>query len=201
MYKGLDLSIIQSAANFPAIKQSGIDFVICRGYVGNNALDADYNNFVNYAGAAGLAVGTYHFVFPLPGNGTRTPDWQAHTHFNSCKTPLACIDVEWPTSDQWQKWGCSAKQINDWCLSYLEIYSGLAGRKPLVYTYPNFAQTVGFTDDWAQYGLWIASYQPTPFIPKPWTDWVIWQTTGGGGHLPNGAPVDTDVCNDLSIFQ
>jgi lysozyme len=202
LIKGLDVSIVQNAMDFTAVKNTGIQFVILRCYVGNNGLDADYNKYVQEATDAGLYVGSYNFPFPLPGTGTRTPQWQAETHFAATKTSVVACDAEWPTSDQWAKWGCSASQINDWFLAYLERYAQLAGKNPLVYTYPNFAETVNFSPEWGNYDLWIASYQATPYIPKPWINkgWRLWQTTGGGGKLPNGAPVDTDVARDLSLW-
>jgi lysozyme len=203
LIKGLDVSIVQGNVDFNAIKAAGIQFVMLRCYVGNSGGDADYAKYLQEATAAGLYVGSYNFPFPLPGTGNRTPQWQAETHFNATKTQVAACDAEWPTSDTWAKWGCSAQQINDWFLAYLDRYTQLAGKAPLVYTYPNFAQTVNFSSDWGNYDLWIASYQATPYIPKPWINkgWRMWQVTGGGGQLPgSGVPVDTDCVKDLSLF-
>jgi lysozyme len=205
LIKGLDVSIIQGNIDFNAIKAAGMQFVMLRCYIGNNGIDPDYAKYLQEANNAGLHVGSYNFPFPLPGTGTRTPQWQAETHFKATKTQVAACDAEWPTADLWPKWGCSAQQINDWFLTYLERYTQLAGKSPLVYTYPNFVQTVNFSPEWGNYDLWIASYQANaPYIPKPWINkgWKMWQTTGGGGHLPgSGVPVDTDVCPDLSLWD
>ena len=42
-------------------------------------------------------------------------------------------------------------------------------------------------------------------IPAPFTDWVLWQNSGGTGpnatHLSNGAAVDTNKAKDLSLWQ
>src|SRR5208283_4461391 len=104
------------------------------------------------------------------------------------------------------KWGCSAAQICQWVTEYLQAYESLSGIRPVVYTYPNFAQCIKLPTSFAQtYQLWIASYESTPTIPAPWTDWVIWQNTGGtgsnAGHLPSGVPVDTDLAKDLSLWN
>jgi lysozyme len=203
LIKGLDVSVVQGNIDFNAVKATGIQFVMLRCYVGNSGLDIDYAKYLQQATAAGLYVGSYNFPFPLPGAGNRTPQWQAETHFAATKTSVAACDAEWPMSPDWAKWGCSAQQINDWFLAYLERYTQLAGKGPLVYTYPNFAQTVNFSPEWGNYDLWIASYgTTTPFIPKPWINkgWRMWQTSGGGGRLPNGAPVDTDAVKDLSLW-
>jgi lysozyme len=199
--RGVDISVIQGTVDFNALAASGVQFVVIRCGVGNGGIDIDYTTNVAKATAAGLKVMAYHFVYPLPtttAQPLRDPVKQAQYHFNAAQGQLAACDLEWPTQADWAKWGCTASQINQWALTYLAEYSRLSGQPMIVYTYPNFAQTVGLTSDFAQYPLWIASYEPTPAIPHPWTDWVLWQTTGGGGHLPNGAPVDTDLAKDLS---
>jgi hypothetical protein len=86
-------------------------------------------------------------------------------------------------------------------IAYFTEYTSLDnGRKPLLYTYPYWAQAVNFDPSFTQYPLWIASYQTTPYIPTPWTTFSLWRNTGGGGKLPNGAPVDTDLAVDLSLW-
>lgn len=202
--RGLDISIVQGNVDFQAVAASGIQFIVARCGVGNGGIDVDYKKNIAAAKAAGLYVMAYHFIYPLPplaSQPMRDPVKQAQYHFNACGGELAAIDCEWPAPQDFAKWGCSPAQLNEWMLTYLQTYTQLDnGRKPLVYTYPYWAAAVKFDDQFAQYPLWIASYQATPSIPHPWTDYVMWQTTGGGGHLPNGAPVDTDVTKDLSLW-
>ena len=48
-------------------------------------------------------------------------------------------------------------------ITYFQEYTRLDnGRKPLIYTYPNWAQTIRLNPSLAQYPLWIASYENTP---------------------------------------
>jgi len=203
--KGVDISVIQGNVDFAAIKASGVDFVVCRAGVGNGGIDIDYAKNVANATAAGLKVMAYHFIYPLPPNPAqplRDPVKQAGYHFNAVQGQLAAIDCEWPAPQDFGKWGCTPAQINQWMIAYFTEYTRLDnGRKPLIYTYPYWSDAVKFDPFFAQFPLWIASYQATPFIPHPWTDWTMWQTTAGGGHLPNGAPVDTDVIKDLSLWD
>jgi hypothetical protein len=78
----------------------------------------------------------------------------------------------------------------------------LSGTRPVVYTYPYFAHAINLPASFGQkYKLWIASYQATPAVPAPWTDWVLWQDSGGTQKLPNGVPVDTDKAKDLSLWD
>ena len=207
MYKGYDISSVQNLltqAQWNAIAASGITFIVAKCGNGNDPIDPHFSQNIAGAKAAGLHVACYHFVYPLPpktGDPSRSPQAQAQMHFNAAQGVLAAMDIEWPVVQDWSKWDCTAAQINQWGLDYLAAYSELSGQTMMIYTFPNFAQTVGFTAEYAQYPLWIASYEPTPTIPAPWTNWVMWQTAGGtGGHLPNGAPVDTDVVMDLSLW-
>jgi GH25 family lysozyme M1 (1,4-beta-N-acetylmuramidase) len=210
LIKGIDVSTIQGKIDFRAVAATGVQFVICRCGVGNGGIDNLYRQNIANAKAAGLKVMAYHFIYPLPplaSQPLRDPKAQAQMHVNAAGGELAACDLEWPAPQDWAKWNCTAAQIVQWSIDYLEAYERLSGIRPIVYTYPYFAQAIKLPDWFGQkYKLWIASYQAgTPFIPKPWTDWVIWQNSGGTGpsaeHLPNGAPVDGDRAKDLSLWD
>jgi lysozyme len=204
LIKGYDVSQIQGTINFPAIKASGAQFVICRCVVGNNGVDANYTKNIAGAKAAGLYTGAYNFLFPLPttpAQPLRDPTKQAQYHFTTAQDTLAFADLEWPVVADWGTWGCSANQIVDWTLTYLQAYQTLSGMSPIIYTYPDFMQTIGNSASFAQYRLWIASYEATPTIPSPWNDWVMWQSSGGNETLPNSAvKVDVDYVKDLTLW-
>ena len=209
LIKGIDISTIQGNVDFAAVAATGVQFVICRCGVGNGGKDSLYDTNVAKATAAGLKVAAYHFVYPLPPNPTqplRDPVQQAQLHAgwagSTSTVPVVCCDLEWPVPQDWAKWGCSAAQIVQWTITYLEAYEAATGVRPVVYTYPNFAQSIHLPPDFGQkYLLWIASYTSSPAIPAPWTDWVMWQNSGGTQHLPNGVAVDTDYAKDLSLWD
>lgn len=206
LIKGIDISTIQGNVDFNAVAATGVKFVICRCGVGNNGVDNLYKQNIANAKVAGLKVMAYHFVFPLPPSPSqplRDPKAQAKMHADAAAGELAACDLEWPEQPDWAKWGCSAQQITQWVADYLEAYEELTGIRPLIYTYPNFAKSLNLPAWFAQkYKLWIASYQSgAPFIPQPWTDWVLWQDSGGTQHLPDGKPVDTDKARDLSLWD
>jgi lysozyme len=207
LIKGYDISVIQGIVDFKKVAESGIKFVVCRCGVGNGGIDKLYKQNIANAKAAGLKVMAYHFVYPLPplaSQPLRDPRAQAQMHVNAAGGELAACDLEWPPPEEWAKWGCSAAQIVQWGIAYLEAYEQLSGIRPIVYTYPYFAKAVNLPDWFGQkYKLWIASYQTgKPFIPKSWTDWVMWQYSGGTGpeaqYLPGGVPVDGDRMKDLA---
>lgn len=204
LIKGIDVSAIQGNVDWQSVVNAGYQFTICRAGVGNGGIDACYHKNMAGAKAAGLKTMAYNFIYPLPtiiSQPLRDPVKQAQYHFNAVGGDLAAMDFEWPVPQDWNKWGVNATFINDWALTYLQEYERLSGQKMVVYTYPYFAQALKLPADFAQYPLWIASYTTNPTIPHPWTDWVLWQNSGGTQHLPNGVPVDGDYAKDLSLWN
>lgn len=209
MYKGYDISSIQgSNIDFNAMVTDGISFIIHRCYVGNGYKDPMYDGNIAKAKAAGLKVACYHFVYPLPtipSQPTRDPKVQAKMHAASAgDVPVVFCDLEWPSQQDWAtKWNCTAAQIVQWTIDYLEEYENLTGIRPIVYTYPSFASAIKLPADFAQkYKLWIASYTTAPVSVAPWgADWTLWQSSGGSQKLPNGVAVDIDYAKDLSLWD
>jgi len=203
--KGIDISTIQGSVDFASLINIGISFVICRCGVGNGGKDPLYDQNISRAKAAGLKVMCYHFIYPLPplaSQPLRDPVKQAQLHASWANGELACCDLEWPATQDWSKWGCTAEQIVSWTITYLEAYEAATGIRPVVYTYPYFANALNLPPEFGQkYKLWIASYTNPPTVPAPWTDWALCQNSGGTWKLPNGVPCDTDIAKDLSIWD
>jgi lysozyme len=203
--KGIDASALQGVIDWSSVATAGYQFVILRAGVGNSGIDTYYPANVAKANAAGLKVAAYNFVFPLPplaSQPLRDPVKQAQFHFQGVKNlvSVVCCDWEWPVPADWKKWGVNAQFIIDWTLTYLQEYERLSGQKPVIYTYPDFANHLNPPAQFAQYKLWIASYETNPTIPHPWQDYVLWQNSDHG-HLPNGVEVDTDLAKDLSLWD
>jgi lysozyme len=213
MIQGYDLSDIQgelTSAHWEAIAASGIKFVYLRAGNGNDSPDLSFDAYVAGARAAGLVVGAYNFLYPLPTDTIhhgRDPVEQAQLHFGICmglggqsgELPPAA-DLEWPLPQDWAKWDVDAEFIVDWTGLYLEKVESLWGRKPIIYTFPWMANELregeSVTPALGQYDLWLASYGISPVIPLPWNSFAMRQTSGGGAKLPNGCPVDTDECTE-----
>lgn len=215
MIVGYDISAVQgpiSPSDWEAMAKAGVRFVYLRCGVGNDGPDGRWAANVAGASAAGIAVGAYHFAYPIP---HCDPALQAQSHLAACSAwgskagelPPA-LDLEWPTQvadsprNAWPYWGCSPDQIRAWALTYLDVAAGLYGTTPLLYTYPDFwHQIAGATEPrFAHYPLWLAQYANQPHPLGPWAGWTVWQQSGGGGRLPSGAPVDVDAIADEATF-
>lgn len=213
MLRGLDVSWAQGtldAKAWASIAEMGCRFAIIKVAEGvDSRPDVQCVNNVKLAREAGLVVGGYGLVHPLP---TTDPVAQAVLHqalVVDCglgqvgDLPFSC-DLELPEPDQWAAKGCSGSQILAWSSRYLEKTSALQGAVPMLYTYPDFwKEAVGALDpSFARYPLWMASYGkpawPTgggPLVLRPWTMWAFWQFSGGSMKLPDGRTCDFDVYN------
>lgn len=219
MIAGCDVSAIQNT-NYPnkiiPWDRTSYKFVYVRHGVGNDSPDRFSISNVKSAQDAGLKVGAYHFLYPLP---HIDPVEQAKEHAilvcnggGHYELATAC-DFEWPTD--LPKWGVSPSGALQWLRTYVESYSEITRRAPLIYTFPYFWRNLiqGQMSVWpAAYRLWAADY-PTQFahsVPNdlakpehdwsPWNDWAVWQHSGGGMWLPDCVPVDGNVVRDLQVL-
>lgn len=225
LIRGVDVSAFQGVVPWGMLAHLGFRFGLLRCSIGNeNREDVKFDANVKAAREAGVAAGPYHFAYPLPHLDPRAQaqhafklaDAGGHALGQQVGDMRPALDLEWPPPEktgqtagqEWKKWGCSARQILDWGLAYLEEAELLWGVKPLVYTYPYFwrcLSAAGGLDGYAPYPLWMADYRasgrvpkPTerPTVPKPWgpDSVVMWQHDGDGGlRLPNGADADFNV--------
>ncbi len=203
MIRGLDASSVQGLLQIDALDAAGCKFLIHKCQQGNDGRDPFFDRNINAACAKGWTVGAYHFLYPLP---HLDPVAQAEGFYAASKLGEAdgelppSLDLEWPDPDAgWAKHGCTAAQVCDWSRKCVERVAELFGKKPIIYIYPYFAAKLAAGDmSWlAEYPLWIASYGGTkPTIPKPWSDWTMWQYDGNGGaRMPNGGDADFDWYN------
>ena len=201
LIKGIDVSSLQGVISWGQVSASGVKFMIHRCCIGNNAgIDKMYLSNLKAAKSEGIVTACYQFLFPLP---NIDPIQQANTHYQASSGELPCIDLEWPSQQEFGKWGCSATQIREWAKAYLNEYERLANRVPVLYVYPAYAQELALTsEDVGRYPLWIASYTNAPAVPKAWNgSWSLWQYSGSGSCLGINAKVDLDYAQDLSLWN
>jgi hypothetical protein len=164
-------------------------------------------------------VGLYDFLIgglpPLPGEPWRDPIEQAEMHHELSKDLilpgdlLPFGDAEWPRPEAWGrpletvdgKPTVTAVILRSWYRAYLDRRSTLLGRMIGIYFDEQFMRALGPDASFATSPAWIASWAPYVRPIFPWAGWSAWQTSGGGSHLPSGAPVDTDVIADEQTLQ
>lgn len=227
MIRGVDVSIFQGEVDWKSLAAMGVRFAYLRCSIGNEpGVDVKFVANAKRAREAGIAVGPYHFAFPLPGLDPRR---QAKHAFALASVDgralgldegelLPAFDLEWPPPENWARWKCTAVQIRDWGLVYLDEAARLWGCRGPVYTYPWFWRKLSEAGGLAEYArnpLWMADYSASgrvprdderPKIPAPWDGDSLWcwQHDGDGGlRMPNGVDIDFNVIPDeltLSAF-
>ena len=207
--EGVDVYAGDGTINWAQVKSSGRLFAFIK------ATQGDYNKqstFVaNWTGskAAGLLRSPYHF-FDATVDGVTQAQWflaeiaQAGGIGPGDLPPM--LDIECPTSSSqasasstclgsgsgWAPSATIAQRAFDW----LATVEAATGARPLIYSYPSWFASVGFTDaKLATYPLFIATYAQCANVPAPWTKTIFWQysaTTKVPGIGGGSASVDVD---------
>ncbi len=175
---GVDVSLWQPNVDWAALRNAGVSFAFAKATEADNVTDPQFAK--NWPGmkAAGVVRGAYHFFRPA-----KDPLKQAAFFTNTAKLeagdlPLA-LDLE-------SSGNLAPGPLVQSILACLNEIERLSGRRPIIYTGPNFWNTsvaAPNPPDWAAgYALWIANYTsgPKPTVPKGWTDWKLWQYTESG---------------------
>lgn len=92
----------------------------------------------------------------------------------------------------------TATKLTLWANTWLQTVEQLTGRKPILYTYTNFAKTRLLADPaLLSYPFWQAEYKPGVTVPTPIPGWplgnrLFWQFSSQG-HLPGSGGEATDL--------
>lgn len=211
--RGVDVSSVQGDVDWARAKdEMGLRFAIVKCTQGNDPWGErsrqTYRRNVYGALTAGLAVGAYHFAYPLPEDGRnlrRSPREQASAFFQASNSLghgpgelPPTVDFEWPAYEDWGRWRVTAPQMVQWVLDCLGEVERAFERMPMLYTYPYYFGKVGgaLYSQFAKYPLWLADYDyKAGATLTPWVAPTIVQVSGGGEKLPNGVRVDGNVFN------
>jgi GH25 family lysozyme M1 (1,4-beta-N-acetylmuramidase) len=170
---GVDVKRYEGDIDWKKVAAAGNRFVVMRATVGDYYTDPRFYSYWSGAKDAGLLVGVFHVVMSnIYGSkqmdrlysvlGDRKPDF-----------PIV-LDVEVDTN---VSIAANTACIQD-CIRESAKYDP---RKPIIYTaFYYWRDHVQRSTDWAKYDLWVASYDPKPFLPPDWTNWKFWQYTPNG---------------------
>ncbi len=213
MIRGLDVSSCQGTIDWLKVPAE-FAFVIIKVSEGVNGLDPTRARNISDAHATGRAVGVYHFLRPSQDAiGQVVNLWRATGDTMPDIRPA--LDLENAPD------GMSARDLAEWFLCAADETERYFGVPPLVYTYPWFyrgrvASAAGgsssISERLARCPLWMADYSHgetpaeglSPFVPMPWSNWAMWQTSGDKSSRVPGivGPVDHDVFNgDDAAFR
>ena len=200
---GIDVSYHQGAIDWQQVAAAGKRFVFVRATAGTLTADTAYWTNRAGAGAAGLAVGSYHFA---------NPDWATNDASNEASwflrnSTLVSGDLI-PVLDLEVSNGLDPASLTTWVQIWLAQVSATTGVRPIIYTNPTFWWSSMADTDWfAQNGysmLWIAHWTTAtaPIVPAGgWggSGWTFWQHSGTGLVPGISGQVDLDRFNGSSL--
>lgn len=176
---GIDISQHQGDVGFKRVKESGMDFVICKTSEGEDFKDPTWNKGrVDAIREAKLKLGVYHFLRPRSG---RTGDVEARHAVRTSKAAgwgkpgdlRLAADIE--VTDLGQA------ETHRYLEQFVKEVFNLTGHKPMIYTFPAF-----WTAKMGNRGnlgcpLWIAHFEVVkPSVPSAWKGYVIHQHSSKG---------------------
>lgn len=191
--KGCDISHHNGVIDWKQMKLQGFEFAYLKATEGISYTDTQFaRNWANTAINKVLS-GAYHFFHPEM-DALKQVD-----HF------LASIgkslNGRLPAVLDWEVTGNMRNQVQiSRALIWLEAVEAATGKRPLIYCSPGFIEGVGHPDALGKYQLWIAHYGVShPRIPKPWTNYLIWQTSDAHGLDLNTFNGDLPALQALAV--
>jgi GH25 family lysozyme M1 (1,4-beta-N-acetylmuramidase) len=224
--------------DFKKMFDAGMRFVLIKGSDAQEAADIETMKWLvgdrNAAQAAGLYTGMYHYAY-LPNSTNedyviRDATAQAQKviwrlaslgGYSERDLPIA-LDLE-NSCIQKNRSGVCIKNmqrslVTTWALTWLKTIEEKTGRKPILYSYPNFLESSMVRNEaLRQYPLWLAQYgiNPADPIAQPgqktigcyvhsWStancssQWQIWQYSSCGIASKYGVP---SARLDLNVFR
>lgn len=191
IYEGIDISHYQNKIEYN--KLDTLDFVICKKSEGISIIDKCFEK--NFDSIKCLK-GAYHFFRPECDGKTQAEFFLNDLNINELDIKPV-IDVEFCYTWNKQKIDISIKNLLE-MLNYIE---NKLGRKPIIYTSPNFWNKYlsNKIDKNNNFLLWIADYRKSesPEIPKGFKDWIIWQKTPNYKVDGINGNVDLNICKNI----
>lgn len=189
---GIDISKYQGNEINQLNKQTDpLTFIICKATEGVTYTDPDFSSNWSTIQSKGYVRGAYHFY-----HCDDSPEQQVDHYLAVIGTLLATdfppiVDFEELSIDQ----GINKATIQPNLLQFLTLLEQKTGRKPLLYTDNNTANTYLTDTTFANYNLWIADYNSTITLPTVWKSktWTLWQKSEN--YKLEGNTNDYDVFN------
>ena len=196
-FKGIDISYWQGQnIDWNKVK-SQVDFVYIKVSEGTTRIEPYALTQATGAKAAGIPLGYYHFAKPTAGGGAD----EANFFINKAlqvKPPadlIAVLDIEVNPNN------LTAAQITKWIEDFYTAMKAAGHQKLMLYSYqPFFNQWLQPSSVLADTKLWLACYNPTPRIPKGWSNYDVWQYTQKGQIQGIQGSVDLNTCEQIPLI-
>ena len=173
-YRGIDISEFQGEIDFEEVRRSGIEAVYIRVGAGEYTDEYFAENYER-AKAAGLKIGSYHYVTARSvDEGRRQARFFASLAAGREPDMRLAMDFEYFGS-------LSVSQINAISEAYLDELTALTRREVVIYSDLSNARKIFSRALAEKYPLWAAQYgADEPSANGKWREWVGFQYTDEG---------------------
>jgi lysozyme len=175
---GIDVSHYQGDIDWGQVKDSGITFAFLKATEGTTFVDDTFSQNLQNARSVGIKVGAYHFMRAASASeARREADFfieqiRANGGFELLDLPPV-LDIEIAVAD-------TKSQISAIVRAWVNRVIRIAGRQPLIYTYPYFADQY-LDASLNDIPLWLANYGvDQPKDRSGWTHWTFLQYSDKG---------------------
>lgn len=188
---GIDVSHWNGNINWKLVRGDGFRFAFIKATEGGTYEDDTFPPNWKGAKSVGILRGAYHFFHP-----NVDAKKQADSFISYVKQANDLGELP-PVLDLEVRDGQPNRVIISRSKVWLDRVEAGLGKRPLIYSSPGFLQYQfselgGGPPAWAKdYDLWIANYEPTPWLPPGWPRWKFWQHSKKG--VVSGIHADVDL--------
>ncbi|WOI55483.1 GH25 family lysozyme [Palleronia sp. LCG004] len=185
---GIDISRWQRGIDWNRAHEAGISFAFVKATEGGDMIDPAFPGHWEGAGKAGIARGAYHFYYFC-----RSAEDQARWFIrNVPRDPdmlPPVLDMEWNPFSPTCTYRPPAETVQAEARKFIEIVSRHYGKRPIIYTTPDFYEQTGIGQVDATF--WLRAVAEHPREIYQGQDWAFWQYTGTG--IVPGIPGGVDI--------
>ena len=197
---GVDVYHGDGKINWKALVKKGVQFAYVKVSQGAAFVDPRGIDNIKAAQDAGIIAGPYHYLWPEGGAVDQYDNFRAVIDRLGGMEGLLlpALDVEGDQNNSISP--LTATQYTARAIGWLILFENEFGVKPVVYTYPSFAQDYIF-GRLSAYPLWASSFTNAgPGFPARFADWdhswTFHQYTTTGKPNPLGIPIaDQNIFN------
>ena len=197
----IDISTSQGTIDWSEVKAAGIMGVIIKASEGSSHSSSREEYFAANAAQAranGILIGAYHFF-----RANEDATTQAAVFRQVLEAAGVPMDLS-PTLDVETNDGEAADDVSIAAFDCLNQMESDFGRKPILYTYADFANNYLEPELLSTFPLWIASYGDDaltspgvppyqPVMPDGWSSYALFQYSDRGRVSGIGTDVDLDL--------
>lgn len=182
--RGIDVSHHQGQIDWEIVKEENLDFVFVKATEGLDFVDPRFEQNWKALSAMGMKRGAYHFFRP-----NLDPKLQAAHFLNILGGQVGELPV---TLDVEVTGGKKSSEIVAAARVWMEIVEKELGKKPILYTGPNFYNK-HLKHGFSEYPLWLGFYSEKEPILEDGRQWTFWQYTSKGRMRGITGPIDINV--------